>query len=51
MKLTWYGDSAFLIEADAVNGLSDPCLCDDPSWDKGWIGSRASEGSTRGGGG
>jgi hypothetical protein len=50
MKLTWYGHSAFFIEAGAVKILIDPFLSDHPSWDKGWIGSVAGEDLTRGGG-
>jgi L-ascorbate metabolism protein UlaG (beta-lactamase superfamily) len=50
MKLTWYGHSAFRIEAGAAKILIDPFLSDNPSWDKGWIGSRAGEDSTQGGG-
>jgi hypothetical protein len=50
MKLTWYGHSAFRIEAGAAKILLDPFLSDSPSWDKGWIGSRADEDSTQGGG-
>ena len=50
MKLTWYSHSVFRIEAGAANILSDPFLSDNPSWDKGWIGSCAGEGSTQGGG-
>ena len=38
------------IEAGAAKILIDPCLSDNPSWDKGWIGSRAGEDSTQGGG-
>src|SRR5215471_7361534 len=38
------------IEAGAANILIDPFLSDNPSWHKGWIGSRAGEDSTRGGG-
>ena len=30
--------------------LIDPFLSDNPSWHKGWIGSRAGEDSTQGGG-
>jgi hypothetical protein len=37
------------IEVDAAKILIDPYLSDNPSWDKGWIGSRAGEGSTQGG--
>lgn len=50
MKLTWYGHSAFRIEAGAAKILIDPFLSDNPSWDKEWIGSRAGKDSTRGGG-
>jgi L-ascorbate metabolism protein UlaG (beta-lactamase superfamily) len=50
MKLTWYGHSVFRIEAGAAKILIDPFLSDNPSWDKGWIGSRAGEDSTQGGG-
>jgi hypothetical protein len=50
MKLTWYGHSAFRIEAGAAKILIDPFLSDNPSWDKGWIGSHAGEDSTQGGG-
>ena len=38
------------IEAGAAKILIDPFLSDNPSWDKGWIGSRAGEDSTQGGG-
>jgi L-ascorbate metabolism protein UlaG (beta-lactamase superfamily) len=50
IKPTWYGHSAFRIEAGAAKILIDPFRSDDPSWDKGWIGSRAGEDSTQGGG-
>lgn len=50
MKLTWYGHSAFRIKASAANILIDPFLSDNPSWNKGWIGSRAGEDLTQGGG-
>jgi hypothetical protein len=50
MKLTWYRHSAFRIEAGAAKILIDPFMSDNPSWDKEWIGSRAGEDSTRGGG-
>jgi hypothetical protein len=50
MKLTWYGHSAFRIEAGAAKILIDPFLSDNPCWDKGWIGGRAGEDSTQGGG-
>jgi len=49
MKLTWYGHSAFRIEGGAAKILIDPFLSDNPSWDKGWIGSRAGKDSTQGG--
>jgi L-ascorbate metabolism protein UlaG (beta-lactamase superfamily) len=48
MKLTWYGHSAFRIEG-GPKILIDPFLSDNPSWDKGWIDSRAGEDSTQGG--
>jgi L-ascorbate metabolism protein UlaG (beta-lactamase superfamily) len=35
MKLTWYGRSAFRVEAGAAKILIDPFLSDNPSWDKG----------------
>jgi L-ascorbate metabolism protein UlaG (beta-lactamase superfamily) len=51
MKLTWYGRSAFRIEAGAAKILIDPFLSDSPSWDKGWSGgSCAVEDPTHGGG-
>src|SRR5215470_10150723 len=50
MKLRWHGHSAFRIEAGAAKILIDPFLSDNPSWHKGWIGSRAGEDLTRGGG-
>jgi hypothetical protein len=49
MKLTWYGHSAFRIEAGAAKILIDPFLSNNPSWDKEWIGCRAGEDSTQGG--
>ena len=49
MKLTWHGHSAFRIEAGAAKILIDPFLSDNPSWDKGSIGCRAGEKSTKGG--
>ena len=36
--------------AGAAKILIDPCLSDNPSWDKGWIGSHAGEDSTQEGG-
>jgi L-ascorbate metabolism protein UlaG (beta-lactamase superfamily) len=50
MKLTWYGHSAFHIEAGAAKILIDPFLSDNPSWDRRWTGCRAGEDSTQGGG-
>jgi L-ascorbate metabolism protein UlaG (beta-lactamase superfamily) len=50
MNLTSYRHSAFRIEASAAKILIDAFLSDNPSWDKGWIGSRAGEDSTQGGG-
>jgi hypothetical protein len=50
MKLTWYGHSAFRIEAGAAKILIVLFLSDNPSSDKGCIGSRAGEDSTQGGG-
>lgn len=38
MKLTWYGHSAFRIEAGEAVILIDPFLTGNPSWDKGWEG-------------
>jgi beta-lactamase family protein len=49
MKLTWYGHSAFRIEAGAAKILIDPFLSDNPSWDKGWSGYLAGKNSTQGG--
>ena len=50
MKLTWYGHSACRIEAGPAKTLIDPFLSDNPSSDKEWIGCRAGEDATRGGG-
>jgi L-ascorbate metabolism protein UlaG (beta-lactamase superfamily) len=50
MELTWQDHSAFRIEAGAAEILIDPFLSDNPSWHKGWIGSRAGETSTQAGG-
>jgi hypothetical protein len=36
------------IEVGAAKILIDPFLFDNPSWDKGWVGSRAGEDSTQG---
>ncbi|WP_157019025.1 metal-dependent hydrolase [Mesorhizobium xinjiangense] len=44
MKLTWYGHSAFRIEAADATILIDPFLTGNPSWDKGW--EDAAEGVT-----
>jgi L-ascorbate metabolism protein UlaG (beta-lactamase superfamily) len=38
MKLTWYGHSAFRVEAGSVRILIDPYLSTNPSWDKSWEG-------------
>ena len=38
MKITWYGHSAFKVEAGGANILIDPFLAGNPSWDKGWEG-------------
>ena len=38
MKLTWYGHSAFRIEAGGATILIDPFLSGNPSWGKGWEG-------------
>jgi L-ascorbate metabolism protein UlaG (beta-lactamase superfamily) len=38
MKLTWYGHSAFRVEAGGATILIDPFLTGNPSWDKGWEG-------------
>jgi len=38
MKLTWYGHSAFRIEAGDAKILIDPFLDGNPSWGKGWEG-------------
>jgi L-ascorbate metabolism protein UlaG (beta-lactamase superfamily) len=36
MKLTWYGHSAFRVEAGGAQILIDPFLTDNPKWDGGW---------------
>jgi len=36
MKLTWYGHSAFRIEAGGAQILIDPFLSGNPSWNGGW---------------
>lgn len=36
MKLTWYGHSAFSVEAGGARILIDPFLTGNPSWGKGW---------------
>jgi L-ascorbate metabolism protein UlaG (beta-lactamase superfamily) len=38
MKVTWYGHSAFRIEAGDATILIDPFLSGNPSWGKGWEG-------------
>ncbi len=44
MKLTWYGHSAFAVEAAGKKILIDPFLSGNPSWGKGWEGP--AEGAT-----
>ena len=44
MKLTWYGHSAFRIEAGDATILIDPFLTGNPAWDGGW--EKAAEGVT-----
>lgn len=44
MKLTWYGHSAFRIEAAGATILIDPFLTGNPSWGKSW--EQAAEGVT-----
>jgi L-ascorbate metabolism protein UlaG (beta-lactamase superfamily) len=44
MKITWYGHSAFRVEAGGAVILIDPFLTGNPSWDKGWEGP--AEGAT-----
>lgn len=36
MKITWYGHSAFRVEAGDAKILIDPYLTDNPSWGKPW---------------
>ena len=36
MKLTWYGQSAFRVEAGGAAILIDPFLSGNPLWGKGW---------------
>ena len=36
MKLTWYGHSAFRVEAAGATILIDPFLTQNPSWNGGW---------------
>ena len=38
MKLTWYGHSAFRIDAGDASILIDPFLTGNPAWDGGWEG-------------
>lgn len=38
MKLTWYGHSAFRVEAGGATILIDPFLTGNPSWSGGWEG-------------
>ena len=49
MKQTWYGPSAFRIEADEAKILIDPFLSDYPSGDNGWSGYLRGNNSTQGG--
>jgi L-ascorbate metabolism protein UlaG (beta-lactamase superfamily) len=44
MKITWYGHSAFRVEAGGAKILIDPFLTGNPSWNKGW--DEAAEGAT-----
>ncbi|NGO53384.1 metal-dependent hydrolase [Allomesorhizobium camelthorni] len=44
MKLTWFGHSAFRVEAGGAKILIDPFLTENPSWKKPWQG--AAEGIT-----
>ncbi|MDZ5696380.1 metal-dependent hydrolase [Chelativorans sp. M5D2P16] len=44
MKITWYGHSAFRIEAGDARILIDPFLSGNPAWDGGW--EAAAEGIT-----
>ncbi len=48
MKPTCYGHSAFRLETGPAKILIDPVPSAKPSWDKGRIGIRAGEASTRG---
>ena len=38
MKITWYGHSAFRVEAGDAKILIDPFLTGNPTWDGGWEG-------------
>ncbi len=38
MKITWYGHSAFRVEAGGANILIDPFLSGNPSWNGSWEG-------------
>ena len=38
MKITWYGHSAFRVEAGGAKILIDPYLTDNPSWGNPWEG-------------
>ena len=44
MKITWFGQSAFRIEAGGATILLDPFLTGNPTWDGGWEGP--AEGAT-----
>ena len=52
MRTIWMRDEYWgeCQQAGAAKILIDPFLSDNPSWDKGWIGSRAGEDPTQGGG-
>lgn len=41
MRITWYGQSAFRVEAGGATILIDPFLTGNPSWDGGWEGPSA----------
>ena len=49
MKQTWYGHSAFLIEADGAQMLIDSFQSDNQRRDNSWSGYIAGKNSTQGG--
>jgi L-ascorbate metabolism protein UlaG (beta-lactamase superfamily) len=49
MNQTWYGRSAFHIEADEAKILIHPFLSDNPPRDNGWSGYLTGKNSTQGG--